>query len=215
MTVWRNVHVGIEDDGLGIEGLEVWKHAWRRTSEPPLDHPHPSYPDQMHRYGIYEIGAPKHPVRFAAAELSNGVWAFCVPEMADGGLPDPLRPAERRTGGDADEPAGLPGYAGGEPETGRELQLAGVLRLWLMPLGPELTLRPFFAGSCFPTLSASIASKAGGKLPKTRLCGAILFAWPRPNHSICQHSCSRTSTGWTLDQFCSTRDQRGFDLKSE
>ena len=83
MAGWRAVHVGVEDDGLTIGGLAVWKYAWRGTGEAPLDLPHPSYPSQMHRYRIYEIGDAGHPVRFAAGELSNGVWGFCVPELAE------------------------------------------------------------------------------------------------------------------------------------
>jgi hypothetical protein len=85
MTIWRDVHVGIEGDGLEIGGLEVWKHKWRSTNEPPLDLPHPSYRNQTHRYWIYEIGDSGHPVRFATGELSNGVWGFYVPEVAEEG----------------------------------------------------------------------------------------------------------------------------------
>ena len=79
MTIWRDVHVGIERDGLKIAGIEVWKHKWRSTSEPPLDLPHPSYPNQTRQYGIDKIEDAGHSVRFAAGELSNGVWGF-IPE---------------------------------------------------------------------------------------------------------------------------------------
>jgi hypothetical protein len=40
---------------------------------------HPTYPNQTHQYDIYEIGDAERPVRFAAGELSNGVWGFYVP----------------------------------------------------------------------------------------------------------------------------------------
>ena len=80
MTVWRVVHVGFEDDNLKIGGLEVWKHEWRSTGEPYLNLPHPSYPNQIDRYTIYEIGDAGNSVRFATSELSNGVWGFYVPE---------------------------------------------------------------------------------------------------------------------------------------
>jgi hypothetical protein len=79
MTVWRNGQIGVERDGLKIRGLEVWKHKWRSTGEPPLDLPHTSYPNQTHPYGIYEIEDGGHSFRFAAGELSNGV-CFCIPE---------------------------------------------------------------------------------------------------------------------------------------
>jgi hypothetical protein len=80
MTIWRDAHVGIEPDGLQIGGVEVWKHKWRRTGEPPLDLPHPRYPNQTHQYDVYEIEDAGHSVRFAAGELSDGVWGFYIPE---------------------------------------------------------------------------------------------------------------------------------------
>jgi hypothetical protein len=81
MTAWRDVHVGFERDGLKIGGLEVWKHKWRSTGEPILNLPHPAYKWQTHRYNVYEIGDAGHSVRFAAGELSNGVYGFYVPEI--------------------------------------------------------------------------------------------------------------------------------------
>ncbi|HEX7775521.1 MAG TPA: hypothetical protein VF449_03230 [Parvibaculum sp.] len=76
---WKAVHVGFEGDDLRIGGLQVWKHEWRPTDTKPLDLPHPSYPSQIHRYRVYEIGDALQPVRFAVDELSNGVWGFYVP----------------------------------------------------------------------------------------------------------------------------------------
>jgi hypothetical protein len=75
---WRNVHTGIEGENFELGGVQVWRHNWRRTDEDTLRLPHPSYPNQVHRFDIYEIGSIDHPVRFAAAELSNGVWGFYV-----------------------------------------------------------------------------------------------------------------------------------------
>ncbi len=80
MADWHDVHVGTEDDGLKIGGIEVWSQDWRPTGEPCLNLPHPSYKHQRHRYDIYEIGNAEHPIRFAAGELSNGVWGFYVPD---------------------------------------------------------------------------------------------------------------------------------------
>ncbi len=79
MTSWRDVHLGFEGDGAEIFGLDVWKHHWRHVDRPGLNLPHPSYPSQSHRFDIYEIGEIDRPVRFAAGELSNGVWGFYVP----------------------------------------------------------------------------------------------------------------------------------------
>jgi hypothetical protein len=80
MSAWRAVHIGFENDGLKIDGLEVWKHEWRRVPGRPVEPPHPAYPNQLHRYDVYEIGDPARPIRFAAGELSNGVWGFYVRE---------------------------------------------------------------------------------------------------------------------------------------
>ena len=79
MGGWRDVHVGFSGDGLTIGGVDVWKQRWRRTGEAVLELPHPAYPNQLHYYDVYEIGGIDAPVRFAAGELSNGVWGFYVP----------------------------------------------------------------------------------------------------------------------------------------
>jgi hypothetical protein len=78
MAGWRAVHVGLEGDGVEIRSVKLWNEEWRRTGQPALQLPHPSYPHQQHRFDIYEVGAPDDPVRFAAGELSNGVWGFYV-----------------------------------------------------------------------------------------------------------------------------------------
>ena len=79
MTTWAVAHIGFERDKPTIGGLEVWNHKWRRVETPRIRLPHPAYPKQMHDYDIYEIGDEAQPVRFAASELSNGVWGFYVP----------------------------------------------------------------------------------------------------------------------------------------
>lgn len=76
---WRHAHIGFENDAVTIGGLDVWKHEWRRAAGPIVKQPHPSYPTQAHDYEIFEIGTASSPVRFAAGELSNGVWGFSVP----------------------------------------------------------------------------------------------------------------------------------------
>lgn len=91
---WREAHIGFSNSGLRLMGIEGWKSEWRALPWPPLRLPHPAHRQQIHRYDVYEIGPPERPVRFAAAELSNGVWGFYVPtppptdagESADGSL---------------------------------------------------------------------------------------------------------------------------------
>jgi hypothetical protein len=79
MRDWREVHVGTEGDNVQIGGIKVWQHDWRPSGEDAVQLPHPSYPQQRHRFSIYETGPNSSPVCFAAGELSNGVWGFYIP----------------------------------------------------------------------------------------------------------------------------------------
>jgi hypothetical protein len=79
MTTWHVAHVGFYGDDLKLGGLSVWNEKWRRIDFPAAMLAHPAYPDQIERYDVWEIGDPARPVRFAACELSNGVWGFYVP----------------------------------------------------------------------------------------------------------------------------------------
>jgi len=77
---WVVKHIGFERDGLEIGGLSVWEKEWRPVGDwSHVELPHPAYPNQIHRYGIYEIGDEAVPVRFASGELSAGVYGFYVP----------------------------------------------------------------------------------------------------------------------------------------
>lgn len=79
MSNWREVHVGTEGDDVQIAGIKVWQYDWRRTDEDAVQLPHPSYPQQRHNFNVYEAGPHSSQIRFAAAELSNGVWGFYAP----------------------------------------------------------------------------------------------------------------------------------------
>ena len=73
---WVARHVGFERDGLVIDGVDIWAAEWRRVIGPPIDLPHPSYPQQLHTFQQYDLTEGPRSVRLAAAELSNGVWGF-------------------------------------------------------------------------------------------------------------------------------------------
>ncbi len=80
MAGWKPVHVGFENDGLKIDGVDVWPFRWRSTRT-QVRLPHPAHPDQMHDYTIWEIPRLlRKPLRFAATELSAGVYGFYVPD---------------------------------------------------------------------------------------------------------------------------------------
>jgi hypothetical protein len=70
---WRVLHVGFEGDHIEIRGLGIWRHDWRQAGAGIVDLQHPAYPNQIHRYDVYEIGDAASPVRLAAGELSNYV----------------------------------------------------------------------------------------------------------------------------------------------
>lgn len=72
---WVVAHIGVEADGVMLSGVDIWEADWRPTDEPPILLPHPSYPTQIHTFRVFEAKG----VRFAACELSNGVWGFYVP----------------------------------------------------------------------------------------------------------------------------------------
>lgn len=59
-----------------IGSESVWDQKWRILPGERLRLPHPSHRDQIHEFDICEIGLPAAPVRFAVAELSNGVFGF-------------------------------------------------------------------------------------------------------------------------------------------
>lgn len=75
---WASVHVGPEGGALSIEGVSPWSRSWRRVSSEAIVVPHPSHSQERHRAWIYEIDGVGKVVRFAATELSNGVWGFYV-----------------------------------------------------------------------------------------------------------------------------------------
>lgn len=81
-AAWRQVHIGFSDDGLTIGGLDVWALPWRSVDMAPLQLAHPAYPEEMHRFTVQEIQDGPAVARFAASELSNGVWGFYVPRQS-------------------------------------------------------------------------------------------------------------------------------------
>ena len=75
---WRAVAVVAEGDRVLIQGQNPWGVSWISSNEAPIVVAHPSYPSQSHRASIYELDSAR-PIRFAACELSAGVWGFYVP----------------------------------------------------------------------------------------------------------------------------------------
>ena len=73
---WQAIHVGLEQDGVSIDGLNLW-HAssdWESSHE-SVELPHPAHPQgSLKRFVIYKIKNTN--IKFAMTELSNGVYGF-------------------------------------------------------------------------------------------------------------------------------------------
>jgi hypothetical protein len=73
---WRVAHVGVDHDDLVLDGLPVWSLPWREEDGERIMLLHPTHPGQLHAFTVYSIDDGARATRFAAAELSNGVWGF-------------------------------------------------------------------------------------------------------------------------------------------
>ena len=76
MMNWQVAHVGPENDSFEIDGHRVWRHKWRPSPLGSVGLPSPQYPEHHRQFVVYEIGDEASPVTFAAAEMSNGIFAF-------------------------------------------------------------------------------------------------------------------------------------------
>ncbi|MEO3472127.1 hypothetical protein AAFN86_09695 [Roseomonas sp. CAU 1739] len=73
---WVAAHVGTANDGLVLDGLDIWALPWRPEARPAVALPHPAHPTQMDSFTIYSVDDGRTATRFAAAELSASVWGF-------------------------------------------------------------------------------------------------------------------------------------------
>jgi hypothetical protein len=78
---WHFVNIGFEGADVTIGGADPWDFEWRSTGD-SIEVPHPSYPSQRHVLHVWNIDTDHGSVRFAAGELSNGVWCFYEPDAA-------------------------------------------------------------------------------------------------------------------------------------
>jgi hypothetical protein len=80
---WQMIHVGLEGSSVSLDDVNPWEHSWTQLSEESIVVPHPSHPQERHRAWVYEVEGQSKRVRFAAGELSNGVWGFYLPLQSD------------------------------------------------------------------------------------------------------------------------------------
>ena len=79
MEAWEAVGVVAEGQQISIAGLNPWSFHWIRSDEPPVELPHPQHRTQQHLMRVFAIEFGNGTHRFAAAEVSAGVWAFYQP----------------------------------------------------------------------------------------------------------------------------------------
>ena len=124
---WRARHVGFERDGLILDGLDIWAADWRRVNAPAVELPHPAHPGQTHAFRTYEAGHGAGARRFAATELSNGVWGFYTRDVQE----------EPPAGGSADGSLRFENSYG-EFVGGRPANLAPTAYVWSVATGELL-----------------------------------------------------------------------------
>jgi hypothetical protein len=76
MKEWDAVGVVAEGEQITISGLNLWSFDWTRLPEAPVELPHPQHQTQRHLMRVFEIKSGNVTLRFAAGEVSAGVWAF-------------------------------------------------------------------------------------------------------------------------------------------
>lgn len=79
MAQWGVLGVAAEGEPIELNGLNLWDVQWRIVDHTPITLRHPHFPSQPHEWNVYEIEGAVRSIRFAASELSSGVWGFCVP----------------------------------------------------------------------------------------------------------------------------------------
>jgi hypothetical protein len=75
MTDWKYITGGREFNRVMLDGINVWKHAWREIGAAPVTVKDPRYGQDFY-FAVYEISYRGKTVVFAAGEFSNGVWEF-------------------------------------------------------------------------------------------------------------------------------------------
>lgn len=77
--VWRYAHTGLENDGVLIDGADVWNLEWKAAPGSNARLPHPEEPGRILNYTAYEVeDEDGNPLLFAVAELSAVARCFYV-----------------------------------------------------------------------------------------------------------------------------------------
>lgn len=143
---WAAAHVGFANDDLVLDGLSIWSLTWREEPGAQVRLAHPAHPTQQHDFTVFNVDDGVRATRFAATELSNGVWGFYRWVV----------PADAASGQSAD---GSLRYEHGEGAYlgGRDDNIAPLARLYAAATGALL-----FDGSAW--LSSRVVPQADGSL---------------------------------------------------
>lgn len=79
MNEWVSCGVVVEGQRINVAGINPWDFAWVSLKRPPVELPHPAYPNQCHKMWLYEVDNAGKKIVFAAGELSANVWGFYIP----------------------------------------------------------------------------------------------------------------------------------------
>jgi hypothetical protein len=70
---WRFADVGLEGDGVTIDGIRIWRATWIDTGQRIIV-ADPRYTNQRYDMHVYRAEADGRTAEFAAGEFSNNVW---------------------------------------------------------------------------------------------------------------------------------------------
>ncbi|MDD5270938.1 MAG: hypothetical protein PHE80_07115 [Candidatus Omnitrophica bacterium] len=74
---WEFLGTSVDSTSFMINGIDVWKHKWKKASEPKAEVKDPLY-KQDFSFEVYEIEDGDKRIEFAAGEFSNCVWGFYI-----------------------------------------------------------------------------------------------------------------------------------------
>jgi len=75
---WKFLGAAAEDEEFRVDGINVWNYEWQKDQSGAIAHvKDPLYHHDL-TLRVHLIELKNRKVRFAAGELSNGVWGFYV-----------------------------------------------------------------------------------------------------------------------------------------
>lgn len=73
---WKWVNFVPENGAFDLGGVNPWTHEWRLVERESAALPDPADEPKVREFLVYEIDTDNGPLRFAAQEVTAGVWGF-------------------------------------------------------------------------------------------------------------------------------------------